>query len=78
MRGQGGFGWLLGTWAWCRSLVVGPVAHVERTVRGEVHPARLTSRQVRVKWRRTTGILGHLAAAASPYNHTTLNRPNLI
>ena len=64
MWGQGGFGWPLGTRAWCRSLVVGPAAHVERTVRGEVHPALLTSRQVRAKWRRTAGILGCLAAAA--------------
>ena len=78
MRGQGAFGWPLGTRAWCRGLVAGPAAHVEHTVRGEVHPALLTSRQVRAKWRRIAGILGRLVAAASPYNHTTLNRPNLI
>ena len=60
------------------SLVAGPVVHVQITVRGEVCLAPLTSRQVRVKWRRSTRLSGCLVAAASIYNHTTLNRPDVI
>lgn len=35
-------------------------------------------RQVRAKGRRSAGLLGRLAAAASVYGHTTLNAPDLV
>ena len=60
-----------------RSLVAGRSAQVQRAPpsRGA---ARWPDQQVRVKGRRSAGLLGRPAAAASFYGHTTLNAPDLI
>ena len=38
----------------------------------------MADRQVRAKGRRSAGLLGRPAAAASVYGHTTLNAPDLV
>ena len=60
-----------------RSLVAGPSAQVQRATpwRGA---AGWPDRQVRAKGRRSAGLLGRPAAAASVYGHTTLNAPDLV
>ena len=60
-----------------RSLVAGPSAQVQRAPPGR-GAAGWPDRQVRAKGRRSAGLLGRPAAAASVYGHTTLNAPDLV
>ena len=68
----------MGAWRHLQAGVRSPVVRLEYSARPVEGAAVWPDREDRAKGRRSAGLSGGPAAAASVYDHTTVNAPDLV